>query len=236
MKMTLRIVMTGILAVFLVSGTAGAVTYTFYDNTINWPGWTPWYTQDQIGEPDVFNPPVVAMSVTVDDASNSLLSVVIHMDGRQGIVDEWINGDNGAASFDALFINAGGPYQAWNYYVEDITNDNATGATLYGVAGGYTYKLATQPYAGLNGRWGHPAGIDTGITPISGLLGVVGDENADTLTYTFAPRTIVLGQGFQIGYSQWCANDVILTPEPGVMLLLGFGLVGVAVLRRKFNK
>lgn len=239
MKKTLTIIMAGLLAVLLVTGSAGAITYNFLDTTINWPGWTPGYTQDQIGGPDIFNPPVIGMSVTVDDTSHALLSVVMHMSGRQNIVDYALSPSS--LSFDALFINTGGAYQAWNYYVEDIDGangaDGLSGATLYSVdSSAYTYKLATPPWSPLDGRWGHPAGIATGLTPTTGLLtGVVWDGPANTLTYSFNPG-ITLSSNFQIGYSEWCANDVIITPEPGVMLLLGLGLVGIAVLRRKFNK
>lgn len=222
-----RFMLTGILAVFLMVGSAWADSYYFPDNTINWPGWTPQYTSDVIGIPSVSSLSVVT------DASNNLQTVVVNMTDRNVVVDEWINGDNGAVSFDALFINTTGVYEAWNYYVEDIYGDNASGATLYSVGNAYTYKLATQPYPGLNGRWGHPAGIADG-TPISGILAsVIWDGAANTLTYSFN-QGIVLGQGFQIGYSEWCANDVVLTPEPLSLLLLGLGLIGIAGIRRKF--
>lgn len=253
MKKKLRTMMVGMLAVLMLTGTASALTFNFYDNTINWSGWTPKYKTDQIGQPDVFQPPLVGMSVIVADpvgtsfSGYELLSVVMHMSGRQGIVDEWIGGSNGSISWDALFINTGNgrPYQSWDYYVEDTTGDNYTatgaidGATLYSVSpDGYTYKFATKPSGSplMNGRWGHPAGILTGINAIDGLSGVVWNENAKTLTYTFDDAGIILGRGFQIGYAEWCANDVILTPEPGVLLLLGFGLVGIAALRRQLNK
>ena len=223
-----KIMWMGILAVFLIVGSAWANTYNFSDNTINWPGWTPQYTADVIGIPSVYGLSVVT------DANNNLQSILINMANRNDLVDEWINGSNGAVSFDALFINTGGVYQDWDYYVEDTTGDNATGATLYSIGNAYTYKLATQPYPGLNGRWGHPAGIADGTPDTSGLLGsVIWDGTANTLTYSFNPG-IVLGQGFQIGYSQWCANDVVLTPEPMSLLLLGLGLIGVAGIRRKF--
>jgi hypothetical protein len=211
----------------------------YYDNTINWPGYEYLgYSQDRIGEPDIF---LYAADVTTDSSSN-LQSVVMHMSGRQGIVDYWIGGENGAVSWDALFINTGyttgSTYESWNYYVEDINGDNLSGATLYSVASGYTYKYATQPYTGLNGRWGHPAGIADGITAdTSGLLvGVVWDGTANTLTYTFSPG-IVLGDNYVIGYTEWCANDVFLTPvpEPAALLLLGLGLVGVGLVKRRMK-
>jgi hypothetical protein len=230
MKKLLKIIVVGVLAVFLLSGNVLANPFNFYDNTINWPGWTPQYTADQIGQPNVFNAPLFGVTVTLD-GNNNLQTVVMHMSGRQGIVDYNVGGVD-AKSWDALFIRTGLTSKTWDYYVEDINGNNSSGATLYDVGSQFTYKLATQ-YQNLSGRWGHPAGIDQGLSNGT-AASVVWNEPNNTLTYSFAPG-IVFGQGFVIGYSEWCANDVVLTPEPGALLLLGLGLVGLGLVRRRMS-
>jgi len=56
--------------------------------------------------------------------------------------------------------------------------------------------------------------------------------NGTDLVYVFNSG-IELGSKFVIGYSPWCANDVILTPEPSALIMLGLGLVGVVAMRRR---
>jgi len=132
---------------------------------------------------------------------------------------------------DSLFINTGGegPYEAWDWYVRDLLLTDS-GATLYSVGAEYIYEIATYPY-----RPNHPVGFESGITEDTlGLLASVVGTDA-TLTYSFNPG-IVLGEGFVIGYTPDCANDVIITPEPSILLLLGLGLLGLAGVRRKFKK
>jgi hypothetical protein len=159
------------------------------------------------------------MAVTINDNTRNVESVVLNMTNR--------------FLFDSLFINTGGdgkPYEAWDFYVQDLTFNNGDGATLYKVASSYTYELTTYPY-----RPGHPVGFTAGITADPGILVSVVGTNT-TLTYTFNPG-IYMYSDFVIGYTPECANDVILTstPEPMSLLLLGLGLIGVAGIRRKFK-
>lgn len=203
-----------LMSLFLFSGSAMAYSITYMDNTINWPGYNV-DPREYIGSPQVEK-----MNIYIDDLSNDLEKVEIYLTNR--------------LVWDALFINQGltpGPYNAWDFYVEDTTMDNNTGANLYLVDTDYQYILA--PYIpGWNTRAGHPAGIQHNylIEANSYLASVIYENNI--LTYTFNTG-ITLGEQFYIGYSQWCANDPILTPEPSALIMLGLGLLGVVAIRRR---
>ncbi|MDP1990970.1 MAG: PEP-CTERM sorting domain-containing protein [Syntrophales bacterium] len=71
---------------------------------------------------------------------------------------------------------------------------------------------------------------DTGVDRIFGSDYAYMHDDILRLTYTLnAPITLAAGE-------YWFSSDaVIATPEPGTMLLLGLGLVGIAGIRRKFR-
>jgi len=209
---------TGLMMLMLFVFTTSAMAYsiTYSDSVVAWSGFeNPAYPEDSIGVPLISS-----MTVTIgDDANAYLKSVVINVTYRL----QW----------DALFINNAGANYKWTYYVRDDYANSDWGATLYKVGANFTYIYSDE------GRIGHPAGIASGITVIneatpfntSGLLASV-KYDGQQLVYLFNDG-ISMADGFKIAYSPSCANDVIETPEPSILMLLGFGLLGVAGLRRK---
>jgi hypothetical protein len=201
---------------FIFCGSAMAVTFTWSDTppdfTDSWPGYI------QAGYDNIGNPQVASISATINDITRNLEIVQLNMTNR--------------SMFDSLFINTGGdglPYEAWDFFVRE---GDGLAAALYTVASSYTYQITAFPF-----RPDHPVGFLSGITPdaLGRLASVVWTPT--TLTYNFNPG-IYMNRDFTIGYTQYCANEVVLTSpvaEPISLLLLGLGLVGVSVMRRKFR-
>lgn len=233
MKQFLKILMFLVVIVFFTAGSSMADTIVFDDQYANWPDQVVTITSDTYGSPQI-----QTVEVTTDD-DGYLQTIEITMVNR--------------LIWDSLFINTGidntidefddTVWDSWDYFIQDFTSDNSTGATFYSVSSdSYTYTTSTS------GRVGHVNGIDSGLTVESdyltsvvwsGAIDWVDEINSYTLTYTFVDNKILLGQYFTIGYSPYCANDVFLSsvPEPTTMLLFGAGLIGLAAVgRRKFIK
>ena len=87
-------------------------------------------------------------------------------------------------------------------------------------------------------RIGHPCGIDISqLTETGNILDGLPlvDYGTDfaTVTYSFANGAIQLGSEFNVGATQYCANDNFVVPIPGAIYLLGAGLVSLMAIRRK---
>lgn len=217
-------------------GTAFAdQTFTYGDDYKNWPGYpeSPYLLLDvdQIGT----NPTFLGMQVVTDD-------------------DGWLKSvELSGWNFDSkmtLFVNGewnrgGEAYDSWDYYVE-MDKGWLQPATLYSVDDIYAYGLVTDPPPNppyYQWRDGHPMSIVSGISPI-GIVTFSSDHGVygttpGTFTYTFAQNTVRLWTNehpnFVVGESVICANDVLLSPlpEPGILSLLGVGLLSLGLARRQ---
>jgi hypothetical protein len=220
MKKVLKITLLSLLSIILFTGSAMAGSFTTMDFVGSgpgaaWPGYyNPAFPNDEIGVPKI-------ESLTVNtNGSGDLTSVVVQMRTSELVL------------WDSLFINTeldgAQGYEGWDYYVK---SDTPWAGKLYDVTSGYAYTMGTI-------RLGQPAGLvidNVTVTEHAGLLQSV-SWNSSTFerTFTFNPG-INVGTSFAVGYSQYCANDVILTqvPEPGTLLLLGLGLLGIGISSRK---
>jgi len=211
-----------LMLVFLV-GSAFATTIYYPDQTINWPGYPkapfPINPNDQIGS----FPTVLGAAVTFD-GSNYLNQVAFDLTNMRWDTTLFINTKTTGAT----------PYDQWDYFVH--IKDAST--NFYIVDPSFTpadYILVSLP----TWRVGHPYSIDPAkLTLTPGYLSGI-TVNPTQLIFDFVPNMIELfgtGEGFVIALSQDCANDVFITPEPGTLLLLGAGILGLGLVIRKRRK
>jgi hypothetical protein len=215
-----------------------------------WPGYPIRTSEELIGSPDVRS-----MDVTWNHTTGLLQNIVIHLGTSQTI------------RFDSLFIDTGfnnkdTNWEDWDYFVNTKSsepdnidwgiaaevNGDIPGQGLYAVNAGFSAPAGYTTVNSVRGRNGHPDGIDADFLTLldTSVWGTYDDKK---ITYDFSrlgANSISVLYGFAIGYSPWCANDVILTlhegadpvPEPATMLLFGTGLIGLAgfVRSRKMKK
>jgi len=85
-----------------------------------------------------------------------------------------------------------------------------------------------------SGSFGYTTGLSD--SAVGGLQG--GKHNVVSLDITSLLQYVNPDLGFTAHFTMGCGNDNLMggTPEPATMVLLGFGLIGMVALRKRFGK
>lgn len=240
----------GIIASLGISQIANATTTTYADKELNFATWTATANNnvDPLGVPSI-----TSTSVTMDEFT--LLKIVFNGTGITGHVNTVFSGD--------LFIDANAD-QTWDYVVRGLGKTlNAASplsldlfafSTPLAIHAADTYVLSSyNPFDATNTSDATNYHLRSGL-PVGLLPAVVGRDIGDVkyssngtgISFDFAAfnnnnSPLTFGADFIIGYAVTCANDVVYqevpVPEPGTMMLLGLGMLGMAVYgKRRMNK
>ena len=244
----------GLFASVVIAQTAFATTFT--DTTNYWAGWdsgSAWTdSQDVLGKPqiaggsyDVSNGYLSSLSFAADPAWKgglgwgTLKSGDLFINVKSSADDHiW---DYIVRTYDPghLDLTAAG-----NYALYDISSLNASDErSAYGANSNPNKGWGTiGPYVTAFDRQNQPVAIIDSLlaqlTPIGTVYfdGLIDDQFNTKYTFT---DPLFVGDVWGFSWTQTCGNDIIQNPvpEPGTMMLLGAGLLGLAICgKRRMNK
>ncbi len=242
-----RTFLTGLaLATLIASGTASA-EYDLEDNYIG--GSDP---RDVIGSDAIFNTLGLNASIT-----GSILNVDIYTNFAgygdnglySGITNTEASGWGNGIGYGDLFLSSAGSIGEWEYgfSLDNRWSETGGSGSLYLLNG--PNFLYSDDFISTSGgyRTGHEVAVDTSAADVE-MVGYGSwsvDKNNGVISFAIQMEDTGLpyDNGFTFGWGMTCANDVIQgtvemdnsvdVPEPGALGLVGIGLIGTLVGRRR---
>lgn len=160
------------------------------------------------------------------------------------------SGFGNGIGYGDLFISSGTNTSPWEYGLSIDDRWSATGgaANLFALSGtGADYLLSDDFISTGDYRHGEAVAVDTSSASVTniGYGNWTIDEANQIISFSvdIANTNLDPANGISLGWGMTCANDLIQgsveatdIPEPGALGLVGLGLLGTIIGRRRRNK
>jgi hypothetical protein len=249
MKNIIRAMVISVVIMFLAVGVSSADSLSGYINITAYDGYssgTGWYGahEDQETEPGTAQGQQWDLEGVYYNPTNGNVAIVGGFNFMDGVWGRTYAGPDQTGglvnkqimSGDVFIFNS--PYSTYGYgihldFVEgEYSIFNLQGATFINTS----FISQSNPYRFTGGNE-----VDNGIGELNFYSGLSDADVGGLLGgshYMIVLNALGLYGSETIHFTYDCGNDMIKStpvPEPGILLLLGLGLIGVAGIRRKFN-